>query len=69
MENQSKITASPEKCPRCEGIKLITGPGVKPHYASLNCGECGRYIRWLPRPRTPQNRGTDAAGAGPAGTG
>jgi hypothetical protein len=39
-------------CPRC----AFTGPhmpgsGSGPHYARLLCGQCGAFIRWLPKPR------------------
>ena len=39
-------------CPRCGHPGPHTpGPGVGPHYARLVCGACGRFLRWLPRPR------------------
>lgn len=34
-------------CPRCQH----PGPGAGPHYARLVCGQCGAFLRWLPRPR------------------
>jgi len=39
-------------CPRCgsPGPHRIK-PGAGPHYQRLLCGQCGAYIRWLPKPR------------------
>jgi hypothetical protein len=37
-------------CPACDSTNTIEGPGAGPHYARLVCGDCGRFIRWLPRP-------------------
>lgn len=39
-------------CPRCAFPgPHTTGPGAGPHSARLGCGACGRWLRWLPRPR------------------
>ena|SRR5712691_4754068 len=39
-------------CPRCgsPGPHRVAS-GTPPHYALLVCGQCGRWLRWLPRPR------------------
>lgn len=38
-------------CPRCGSISVVIGPGKGPHYAQEKCGECGRWLRWLKKPR------------------
>lgn len=37
-------------CKSCGATSTITAPGTGPHYARLNCAECGRFRRWLSRP-------------------
>ena len=37
-------------CPRCNSTSVVVGPGKGPHYAQEQCGECGRYLRWLKKP-------------------
>jgi len=27
-----------------------TCPGAGPHYQQLTCGQCGAFLRWLPKP-------------------
>ena len=58
-----------EKCPNCDSRELVTGPGSGPHYAALECAECGRHIRWLPKPRETRQRGTDGPATGPVNLG
>jgi hypothetical protein len=38
-------------CPRCGAQEGVIGPGTTMHYARLNCGVCGRFLRWLPKPK------------------
>lgn len=28
------------------------GPGSGPHYQRLLCGQCGRFLQWLPKPKS-----------------
>ena len=45
-------------CPRCASPgPHRSGPGAGPHYARLLCGACGRWLRWLPRPRPVAQEG------------
>jgi hypothetical protein len=39
-------------CPRCQhpGPHRIAA-GTPPHHQKLACGACGRYLKWLPKPR------------------
>jgi hypothetical protein len=39
-------------CPCCDypGPHRVS-PDTPPHHQRLSCGQCGRYLRWLPRPR------------------
>lgn len=35
-------------CPKCGQIgSHQAGPGKGPHFASLRCGGCGRWLRWV----------------------
>jgi hypothetical protein len=44
-----------ESCLRCGLVSVPTqSPGTGPHYARLDCGSCGRFLRWLPFPPTPK---------------
>ena len=39
-------------CLRCAyGGPHHVGPGAGPHDARLVCGQCGAFVRWLPKPR------------------
>ena len=39
-------------CPRCGSLgPHHSGPGAGPHYQRLLCGQCGAFLRWLPKPR------------------
>jgi hypothetical protein len=39
-------------CPTCDAPgPHYVGPGAEPHYARLVCRACGRFLRWLPKPR------------------
>lgn len=42
-------------CPKCKSEYGVFGEGKGPHYASLYCGCCGRFIKWMPKPRIKQN--------------
>jgi hypothetical protein len=51
-------TMLPEsRCPRCAyfGPHRIS-PGTPPHHQRLSCGQCGRWLCWLPR-RRPMAQG------------
>ena len=50
--------APPEiACLRCGVIDVPRiGPGSGPHAARLSCDHCGAFLRWLPRPRTAEER-------------
>lgn len=37
-------------CFEC-GSRTKTCPGVGPHYAKIECANCGKFIKWLPKPR------------------
>lgn len=37
-------------CPECAS-RTKTSPGVGPHHAKVECAICGRFIKWLPKPR------------------
>ena len=43
----------PGTCPRCGSHSHVIGEGRGPHYASILCQNCGRFIRWVPKPQTP----------------
>jgi len=34
-------------CPQCGSKERRLGVGKEPHSASLRCGECDRFIRWI----------------------
>lgn len=39
-------------CPACGAAgPHPVGPGRGPHYAEVKCRQCGRWVKWLPRPR------------------
>lgn len=40
----------PTTCRYCGSSRLVQGKGAGPHYARLNCGDCGKFIVWLPKP-------------------
>ena len=45
-------------CPRCAYPgPHIPGPGAGPHHARLVCGQCGAFLRWLPKPRSAAQEG------------
>jgi hypothetical protein len=37
--------------PSCGANARRLGPGAGPHHQRLECASCGRWLRWLPRPR------------------
>lgn len=42
-------------CPTCDSLHLVEE--IHPeqtHYGRLVCGDCGRFIKWLPRPKRPK---------------
>jgi hypothetical protein len=42
-------------CPNCGSTARRTGPGSGPHHQRIECAACGRWLRWLPRPREGAN--------------
>jgi len=52
------VAVPPIACPTCThaGPHQV-GPGAGPHHARLVCGQCGHYLRWLPRPRPVAQEG------------
>ena len=50
--SQNLPQLAPEHCLRCEAdVPPTVCPGTGPHYARLNCGHCGAFLRWLRKPR------------------
>ena len=39
------------KCPECGSNRLQTIDAPAPHNQKLICGDCGRFIKWLPSPK------------------
>lgn len=39
-------------CPECGASSLSVKPASPPHHEKLVCGECGHFLRWLPKPET-----------------
>lgn len=35
------------RCQKCRSLNLAIGSGDESHHASLNCSDCGRFVRWL----------------------
>jgi hypothetical protein len=42
-------------CPNCGSTARRVGPGSGPHFKRIECDPCGRWLRWLPRPREDAN--------------
>src|SRR5689334_4135967 len=43
-------TLPPLLCPHCGACAVpLLGPGAGQHVARALCGQCGRFLRWLPR--------------------
>lgn len=65
MAQREDTTASPplegDACRHCGHTgPHAEGPGTEQHYARLECGRCGRYIRWLPAPTDRRRDRNDA---------
>lgn len=43
-------------CLACGSTKQKKGERKGPHYASLRCAECDRFIKWEPKPTTVAKR-------------
>lgn len=46
-------------CPQCDSLYLIEK--IHPeqtHYGRLVCGDCNRFIRWIPKPKNTPSRGS-----------
>ena len=41
-------------CEHCGGEGVVKVGPFGPHYAKLECGKCGAYIKWLPKPVEPE---------------
>ncbi len=37
-------------CPKCWSVRFERGPGSGPHHARVQCADCGRFVRWVPKP-------------------
>lgn len=50
-ETQPSVPIVPEVACRSCGVigPPVVTPGTGPHYARLNCGSCGTFLRWLSR--------------------
>ena len=45
-------------CHRCAWrAPHCANPHMPPHYQRMVCGQCGRWLRWLPRPRPVAQEG------------
>lgn len=44
-------TVSIAPCRSCGATEAIEIPGSGPHYAGLKCSNCGRWIKWLGKPK------------------
>lgn len=58
MENQLKIQPPQSiRCPACNSVflKIICGQDEpSSHWGRLECVNCGRWIKWLPKPKPQQ---------------
>jgi hypothetical protein len=43
---------TPTECPHCRSTGLVESPAEPPHFARLDCGDCGRWLRWVGAPMT-----------------
>lgn len=43
-------TSASSPCKLCGSATTRQGPGAGPHHARLECGGCGRFLKWLARP-------------------
>jgi len=48
VDVQPKI---PGLCPKCDSHNHTVGPGSGPHYARVQCADCGAFVRWAKKPR------------------
>jgi hypothetical protein len=50
--NTTDVANSDTPYPRCGSPgPHRSGPVAGPHYQRLLCGQCGAFLRWLPKPR------------------
>lgn len=57
--NPQQHDTAQNTCPACGTIaqhNLTPQPPQSPHYASLVCQECDRFIKWLPKPEKERER-------------
>ena len=48
---QSTTGTGRTTCPQCGSPGPHRAcPGAGPHYQRLACGQCGAFLRWLPKP-------------------
>lgn len=45
-------------CRHCgsRSLREVPGPHRAGHYARADCSECGRFVRWLPKPQEGKRR-------------
>lgn len=48
--DQETVTIPP--CPSCGGTQGAEIPGKGPHYAGVKCASCGRWLKWVGKPKT-----------------
>lgn len=43
-------------CAYCQSTKLFETlePNGSVHYGRVTCGDCGRFLKWLPKPKIPE---------------
>lgn len=42
------LKTAPPPCRACGSTQTTVGPGKGPHAASLRCGDCDAFVKWLP---------------------
>jgi hypothetical protein len=47
-KNRYRVVLGDRPCPRCGSTSSRTGAGRRPGEASLHCGVCKRFHRWMP---------------------
>lgn len=51
----ANFTSLIDYCPSCGSYKVLESlePETSIHYGRVTCSECGRFIRWMPKPKVP----------------
>lgn len=47
LGDSPKTALSTQPCQKCGSESLKLGAGKAPHSASLLCGECGKWVKWV----------------------